>query len=227
MENVIAFLKTKQMPNGYGSGYGHGSGDGHGSGFGFSDGSGYGHGFSDGSGGAGSGDGSGYGYGSGDGSGSGSGDGLKSLNNKPVYLIDNIETIISKVRGNVASGFIVNKDLSLTKTFICKNDYFFAHGKTLKEANQSLIEKTLINLPIEKRIENFKIEFPDLEKSYSAYKFFEWHYYLTGSCKMGRESFCLNNNIKMTDKLTVAEFVELTKNQYGSEIIKQLKKLWN
>ncbi len=34
--------------------------------------------------------------------------------------------------------------------------------------------------------------------------------------------------IKMSDKLTVAEFVELTKNQYGSEIIIKLKKsLWN
>jgi len=218
MEDVIKFLKIKPLPNGSGYGSGNGYGDDYG-GYGYGDGSGYG------SGDGGYGDGSGYGSGDG---GYGDGDGLKSLNNKPVYLIDNVETIISKVRGNVASGFIVNKDLSLTKTFIFKNDYFFAHGKTLKEANQSLIEKTLINLPIEKRIENFKFEFSDLDKKYSASKFFDWHYYLTGSCKMGRESFCLNNNIKMTDKLTVDEFIEITKNQYGSEIIIKLKtSLWN
>ena len=235
MEDVIKFLKIKPLPNG--SGYGSGDGSGYGGygcgGYGSGDGSGdggdgYGYGDGgDGYGDGGGGDGYGYGCGSGDGWGDSDG-GLKSLNNNCVYLIDGIETIIENVKGVVASGFVVNKDLSLTKTFVVKNNYFFAHGKTIKEAKNYLIEKTLINLPIEQRIENFKIEFPDLEKSYSAYKFFEWHYYLTGSCKMGRESFCLNNNIKMSDKLTVAEFVELTKNQYGSEIIIKLKtSLWN
>ena len=42
---------------------------------------------------------------------------------------------------------------------------------------------------------------------------------------MGRKSFATNNNIDLdNDRLTVNEFIELTKNSYDSEIIKQINK---
>lgn len=48
----------------------------------------------------------GYGDGSGDGSGSGYGDGygdgVKSINGNSIYVVDNIPTIITNVKGNIA-----------------------------------------------------------------------------------------------------------------------------
>jgi len=45
---------------------------------------------------------------------------------------------------------------------------------------------------------------------------------------MGRMSFINQNNINLEkDKFTVLEFIEKTKNQYGSDIIKQLKDSYN
>ena len=44
---------------------------------------------------------------------------------------------------------------------------------------------------------------------------------------MGRESFVKNHDLNMEDEFTVDEFIELTENDYGSEIIKKLKEVWN
>ena len=227
-EQIKKFLEIKS--SGCGSGSGSGSGDG------YADGSGYGSGvdesfiygrassYGDGS-------------GSGDGYGSDSGDGycyvnsyndgyglfkIKSVNKNKIYDIDGIPTILFNIKGNVAKGEIVQKDLSFKKCFIVRNENYFAHGETLKEANESLIEKIFENIDVEEKIEIFIKEF-DLKKKYPAEKFYEWHKKLTGSCKMGRDNFMKNHEIKMTDKFTVEEFIKLTENDFGSEIIKQLK----
>jgi hypothetical protein len=179
--------------------------------------SGYGYGSGSGSG---SGDGSGSGYGYGDGSGSG----LKSLNNKKVHLIDEVPTIIKSVKNNIAKGFIVNKDLTLTTCFIAKGENQFAHGETLEESVNSLQEKLLINKPIEERIEDFKTNFNNLTDEYQAKEFYKWHFLLTGSCDLGRKSFVNDKGIDLeSDKFSVLKFIDLVKNSYGSEIINQLK----
>jgi hypothetical protein len=43
---------------------------------------------------------------------------------------------------------------------------------------------------------------------------------------MGRESFVKNKGLSLEEKYTVDEFSELTENDYGSDIIKQLKERW-
>ena len=230
MEVIEKFLKIQYN---FGSGYGYGSGDGSeygsssGSGSSSSSGSGYGSGdgYGDGSGygyGDGSGSGSGDGSGSGSGDGSGSGSGLKVLNNQKIYLIDNLQTIITKVKNNIATGFIVNQDLTLTACYIIKEDNYFSHGSTLKEAFNSLKEKIYQNYPLEERILKFKEQFSDFNKKYKGSDLFIWHNILTGSCKMGRESWIKNHNININSKFTIYEFIELTKNEYGGENIKQL-----
>lgn len=73
--------------------------------------------------GSGSGDGSGYGYGYGDGSGYGYGDGIKTFNGDKVYIIDDIPTIIKHVHDNVAKGYILNDDFTLTETFVAKKEW--------------------------------------------------------------------------------------------------------
>ena len=206
--------------SGYGSGYGYGDGSGYGYGYGYGDGdgSGYGSGYGDGSG-----DGYGSGYGSGYGYGDGCGDGIKSINGNSIYVVDNIPTIITNVKGNIAKGFILQSDLSLTPCFIAKENNQFSHGNTLHEAFESLREKLYDDSTEEERILKFKEHFSDFSKKYSAKDLFIWHHVLTGSCKAGREAFCKDKGIDVdNDRFTVYEFIELTKNSYGGEIIRKL-----
>ena len=172
----------------------------------------------------GSGSGSGDGDGDGDGSGSGDGDGIKTFNGDKVYIIDGIPTIIKHVHGNVAKGYILNDDLTLTETFVAKENGKFAHGETLHDAFDSLQEKLYDDSTEEERLEAFKNHFPDFTKKVSAKELFYWHHVLTGSCKQGRLSFCINKGIDIDkDAYTVHEFIEFTQYSYGGDIIRKLK----
>ena len=217
--------------SGYGDGSGDGSGYGSGSGDGYGDGSGSGYGSSYGSGdgyGDGSGDGSGSGYGDGSGSGDGYGDGdgssygVKVVNGDKVYMIDNTPTIFKSIRENVAQGFIVQSDLQLKPCFVVKENNKFAHGNTLRDAFTSLQEKLYDDSTEEERIEAFKKKFPEYDVKYDNRDLFAYHHVLTGSCRMGRESFVSDRGLSLDGKTSVREFVELTKNAYGGDIIKKL-----
>ena len=149
---------------------------------------------------------------------------LNKINGMIVYLVDGIQTIITTIKNNnIAKGFILNDDLTLDKCFVVKRNNLFAHGETLHDANQALNDKLFDNMSKEERIEEFLNEF-EIDKKYPVMKFFEWHNRLTGSCEMGRKTFAKNRNIDLEhDELTVCEFIELTKNDYGGEIIKMLE----
>ena len=227
MEDVKIKKWLENNPKNYGYGDGDGSGYGYGSGYGDGDGSGSGYGDGDGDGsgyGYGSGSGYGYGYGDGDGygDGSGSGYGIKAFGNDTVYMIDGLQTIILQIKGQVAKGFILNRDFTLEPCYVVKGNGYFAHGKDIREAQSSLREKIFEDMDSDEAIEQFMSKF-EKDKSYKGTDFFEWHHYLTGSCLMGRESFVKNHGLDLEKEYTVAEFIELTENDYGSEIIKQLK----
>ena len=224
--------------SGSGYGYGNGCGYGDGNGYGNSSGNGYGDGTSDGNGtsngnGNGNGCGSGYGYGYGNGYGNSSGDGygdgdgsgygITCINGERVYIVDSTHTIIHNVHGNVAQGSILGSDLTLTPCFVCKGEDMFAHGDTLHEAHSALRAKLLENKPIEERIKMFRDHFPDFTAKVANSELYEWHHILTGSCKMGRDSFASDHGIDVENgSMTVNEFIKLTKNSYGGEIIKEL-----
>jgi hypothetical protein len=211
-----------------GSGYGSGSGDGDSYGSGYGSGSGSGSGYVSGYGsGDGSGYGSGYGSGDGDGDGSGSGSGyvsgVMSFNGEKVFSVDGVATIFDNIRKNVAKGFILNKNLTLTPCYVAKSGNYFAHGKTLRKAVSDAERKRINNMPVEEKIAMFREKFKPGQK-YSGHEFFEWHGKLTGSCDMGRESFVKNNGISLDKTYTVAEFIEMSKGQYGYEIIREASK---
>ena len=176
--------------------------------------------------GSGSGYGDGYGYGSGDGDGYGdgygSGYGIKELNGDKVYVIDDVPTIIKSVHDNIAQGFILNNDLTLQPCYIVKEQNHFAHGNTLHDAFTSLQEKLYDGSTEEERIEAFRKKFPDYDTPYPNRALFAYHHVLTGSCRMGRESFCNNKGINLNDSTTVRQFVLLTKDSYGSSTIRKL-----
>ncbi len=182
---------------------------------GYGDGSGYGSGY---------GDGSGSGYGDGSGSGYGDGSAINMFNGDKVYIIDEMPTIIKSVRNNIAKGFILNGDFTLIPTFVVKENGKFAHGETLHDAFDSLQEKLYDDSTEEERLEAFKKHFPDFTKKVSAKELFHWHHVLTGSCKQGRMSFCANKGIDIDkDAYTVHEFIGLTQDSYGGDIIRKLK----
>lgn len=197
-----------------GGGYGRGNGSGDGYGYGNGSGRGYGYGND-----YGNGNGSGYGYGRGCG-------GVKEINGHAVYVIDNTRTIITSIHGNVAQGFILEHNTKLVPCYIAKDNNHFAHGKTLREAFSSLQEKLYDDSTEEERIRAFKRKFPSYDTKYSNQDLFVYHHVLTGSCRMGRESFANSRGISLSDKTTVREFVQLTKDAYGGDIIKKLPKAY-
>ena len=207
MEDVKVRKFLQIDGSGYGYGYGSGDGDGSGDGYGY-----------------GSGDGSGYGYGSGYGSGDGSGDGgLCEINGYKVYLVDSVPTIFTSIHGNVAKGFILQSDLTITTCYVVKGNRMFAHGETLRDAMQALTDKMFEDMPEEERITEFIKAYPELDKPYPNAELFGWHHRLTGSCEMGRKAFMRDNDLSMDGSCTIADFIQLTKNAYNGSVIRNLE----
>lgn len=238
-EEVERFLSVKTI-NGGGCGCGLGDGFGYGNGYGYGNGCDTGCGYSTGKGGGddydygngfGYGNGSGYGdglccgYGSEDGSGEG-GDvsvmNIKTFNGHIIDYIDGVPTIITHIHNDVASGFIIGFDMTLIPCYVAKAGNYFAHGKTLKDALKDAEAKEMREMPIEERIEKFIEVFGSLDSEHTGKEFYDWHHILTGSCRMGRDKFCEENGINLTKKYSVRYFLNITKNSYGGDIIKQI-----
>ena len=168
----------------------------------------------------------GYGYSDGSGIGRGSDFGVKEINGNIVYIIDDIPTIITSVRNNIAKGFIVKNDLQFEPCYIVKENNEFAHGDTLKDAFMSLQEKLYDDSTEEERIEAFKKQFPEYDVKYNNRDLFVYHHVLTGSCRMGREAFMSNKGLSLDGKTSVREFVKLTQDAYGGDIIKKLQEAY-
>ena len=181
----------------FGSGYGSGSG----SGFGFGDGS---------------------GYGSGSGSGDGYGDHISSINHFPAAVVDGVLTAFSRVRGTVAKGYIVRRDLSMTPCYVVKSGALYAHGETLREAMSALRDKMFEDMPEEDRIHAFVAEHKG-GVAYPNTDLFDWHHRLTGSCLMGRKEFVASHGIDMDGSTTPEEFIRLTERDYGGDVIRKLR----
>ncbi len=187
--------------SGYGSGYGYGDGDGYGSGYG-------------------------YGYGDGDGSGYGDGDGsgIKKYDGEDVHMIDGVQTIITAVHGNIAKGFILQGDLTLTPCFVAKVDGFFAHGETVRQAVTDARDKAFEDLPQEERITAF-LDTIKPNTAYPVMTLYDWHHRLTGSCEAGRKAFAKDHGIDLSADMTREAFFELTKDAYGGSVIREAMRI--
>ena len=248
MEDVIKQFLAVSSGDGSGYGDGGGSGDGSGHGYYYGDGSGHGYYYGDSSGdgsgygyyygdGSGYGDGDGYGYGSGDGydygsgdgygdgsgDGSGSGYGIKSYDGHEVYIIDDMQTIIYSVHGNIARGATINSDLTLADCYIAKYEDYFAHGETAKQAMAAAQSKAYQNKPIEERIGYVIENYPDVDVPIEHSALFSLHNFLTGSCLFGRREFANAHSLDPEHgAMTMREFIHLTKDAFGGDNIRQL-----
>lgn len=206
----------------YGSGFGTGAGFFDESGCGYGGGPGSIEGYGDGNG-----FGSGFGYGSGRGDGNGNGFGIKEYDGKPVYIIDDVPTILTNVHGDIAEGYVVREDLSLAPCFVARSGDFFAHGVTARDALLDARAKYEYNFSEEYRIKSFMEKYPSLDSIAACSDLFRWHHTLTGSCTMGRREFVAAHGIDVEkDTMSVANFIRLTEDAYGGDTIKRLKEMY-
>jgi hypothetical protein len=139
-----------------------------------------------------------------------------------VLDIDGVPTIITALHGSLAKGYILNTDFSLDGCYVVKGNGYFAHGKTASEASLALRGKIYDNMDTDEVIERFVETFEPGVK-YPCRMFYEWHHYLTGSCEMGRKAFMKSHGIEQGDMFTVEEFCNICENDYGGDIIKQVR----
>ena len=84
-------------------------------------------------------------------------------------------------------------------------------------------EKLFEDMPEEERIAAF-VEAHEKGVIYPDSDFFSWHNKLTGSCEMGRMAFAKRHGLEdLKGNRTVMEFIELCENDFGGNIIKQLR----
>ena len=151
---------------------------------------------------------------------------ILTFNGNIVDNVDMLPTIIIQVKNNFAKGYIIKDDLILESCYIAKIGNFFAHGKTLKDAVSDVVKKQGKNMSIEERIKNFVKIFGSLNSKHTGKEYYDWHHFLTGSCQMGRDKFCKAHNIDLSKKYTVKYFLDITKNSYGSNIIKLVREAY-
>ena len=131
-------------------------------------------------------------------------------------------SLIDIVSHGIAKGFILNRDFSLAKCFVVKQGNLFAHGETIREARDALLEKMFEDMSVEDRINAF-VDAHDADTAYPDTDFFDWHHRLTGSCLAGRKAFAADHDMDLTGSMTVKEFIALTEDAYGGDIIRRLK----
>ena len=148
------------------------------------------------------------------------------INNYDVFIIDSIPTIITQIHESCAKGYILQSDFTFESCYVIKQNNMFAHGKTLKDARDALLEKMYDGESISERIKRF-VDSHDFEKSYKNTDFFIWHHVLTGSCKLGRETFVKDHGIDLNGEMTTKDFLNLTLNNYGGDIIQKTLDVYN
>ena len=111
-------------------------------------------------------------------------------------------------------------------TLLVKQNNLFAHGATLREAQEALLEKLFDDMPEEERIEAFVEAHPDNGTAYPNRDLFDWHHRLTGSCEMGRNAFVKNHGLDMNGSTTVQGFIRLCEHDYGGSTIKKLRQYY-
>ena len=138
--------------------------------------------------------------------------------------IDGVATILRNIHGNVARADILQSDLTLTPCYVVKRDNKFAHGETIEDAMAALFDKLFDDMPVEERVAEFlKVVKPGVK--YPVQVFYDWHHRLTGSCEAGRKAFSADHGIDLEHgEYTLQDFLELTKDAYGSSVIREVIK---
>jgi hypothetical protein len=124
---------------------------------------------------------------------------------------------LSKVISQKGDIFKVINHGETEPSFIIKKDNVYSHGKTLKEARDSLIYKTS-NRDIS-RYDSYTFEtVVSHEEAITMYMC------ITGACSNGTRYFVEQMKDKIKSEYTVLELILLTEHQYGHEKFKEFFK---
>ena len=168
------------------------------------------------------GDGDGDSYGNGYGDGSGENISIQTFKGNKVYTIDDIPCYFVKVHDSYAEVRTIDKNsFEETRAFIGKYNGYFAHGNTIREAIEDAMKKCFSNLDFDEVKNKLLAEFKEKGKL-TIRELYQWHGILTGSCRFGRSEFQKSHNLKDDDKLSLEEFVNLTKDAFNGDKIEAL-----
>ena len=142
----------------------------------------------------------------------------------PVIVVDNLYIMALLNKKRIQNYTIYKtqylqdfKDNIKKFQFVAEIDGLTAHGETIEKAIQDVEFKRLKNMDLEKHAERIK------EQGYfTAYDY----RLITGACEYGTNRWLEENNFSWEDKKTIEEVLELTKGEYGHEILKEFIKTY-
>jgi len=123
--------------------------------------------------------------------------------------IDNIKSAIISKKKNVYK--VVNFGEFIESYIVCV-DGVYSHGKTIKEAKESLIYK--ISDRDTSKYNDWKLD--DVK---TKVELIQCYRAITGACGSGTRYFCEQN--ELPEKCTIAQMIEITKNKYGNDKVKK------
>ena len=125
---------------------------------------------------------------------------------------DNIKCAILSKKGNVYKTVLFDDFNSGKITYVIEKDGVYSHGDTIKDAKESFIYK--ISNRDTSAYENYTkdtiVSFEEAIKMYRA---------ITGACEAGTRYF-VESLDKVKKEYSIAEIIEITQGQYGSEEFK-------
>ena len=132
----------------------------------------------------------------------------------PEYIIvDNILSEVISRKGNEPIVLKVKNYNEQNISFIIEQDGIYSHGKTIKEAKDSLMYK------ISNRDTSMYKDL-NLDSIVTKEQAIKMYRVITGACESGTRYFVENNKTEKTE-FKIKELIELTEGQFGNEIFKQ------
>ena len=132
-------------------------------------------------------------------------------------MTDNIKSAVIQDKGKIKKAKIIDTETNTIGNnivyIVSDNNGNFAHGKTIKEAKESLLYK--ISSRDTSQYKNLtlksKLTFEEAIKMYRV---------ITGACEFGTKQFVEQNKIE-NKQYTIKEIIEITKNQFGNETLQK------
>jgi hypothetical protein len=128
---------------------------------------------------------------------------------REVLIIDGTKTCILNKKGQSYRVWVVGDD---KESFVFEENGVYAHGKTLKEARDSLVYK------IGDR-DSSKYKEYGLDTKVSKDEAIKMYRVITGSCEYGVKRF-IESQGKLKKNYTIKEIIEITHGQYGDDKFK-------
>jgi hypothetical protein len=124
-------------------------------------------------------------------------------------IVDNILSKVIKRKGNILK--VINH-FDTEESYIVEQNGYYSHGRTLKEARESLIYKLST-----RDLTEFKSL--TLDSILTKEESIRMYMSVTGACAFGTRQFIESRDIK--EQYTIKEIIELTQGQYGNQKLKE------